>query len=249
MKHMLILLITPLLLFAKTLEITPGKSIMKTMISAQPGDTIKLAPGKYHESVVVSSRVTILSDNPYNTSLVGDGRGNVVELKSGSSIVGVTVTSGGVGIYSDGRDVKISNCIVKSNLRNGIMSITSLPLIENTHIMSNSAYGIHATGIKMVPKETLLNITITKNSKGGIYYDGAIPFTLMESVLFKNGYKEVIFKVAQPEITQSIISPMTKGFEKDNLSVKVAFRALRGKNKDFRIVKSLGEKGFQTSNK
>lgn len=244
MKHLFLLLTLPLFLFAKQFEITSGTSIMKTMIKTQPGDTIKLAPGEYEETILVNSRVTILGDNPYTTKILGDGRRNAVELKSGASIKGVTITKGGVGIFSEGRDISISNCIIIGNQRNGIMAVKVLPHIENTAILSNSGFGIHAMGIKMVPKKTLLNLTLTKNVKGGIYYDGTVAFELMESVLYKNGYKELVTKATKPLISQSIIYPEAKEFTQDNLSIKVAFRALKGKKKDYRIDEKLGEKGI-----
>lgn len=243
MKHLLLLIALPLILCAKVFTITPGTSIMKTMIKTHPGDTIKLAPGDYDETILVNSKVTVLGENPYSTRILGDGRRNAVELKSGASLKGVTVTKGGVGVFSEGRDISISNCIIIGNQRNGIMAVKVLPHIENTVIMSNSGFGIHAMGIKMVPKKTLLNLTISKNVKGGLYYDGTVAFELMESVFFKNGYKNIVNKATAPLISQSIIYPESKEFLKDNLSVKVSFRALKGKKRDYRIDSKLGEKG------
>lgn len=217
---------------------------MKTMIKTQPGDTIKLAPGNYDETILVNSKVTILGENPYKTIVLGDGRRNAIELKTGATLKGVTVTKGGVGVFSEGKDVTIANCIIIGNQRNGIMAVKVLPHIENTVIMSNSGFGIHAMGIKMVPKKTLLNLTISKNVKGGIYYDGTIAFELMESVLFKNGYKNIVNKATAPVISESIIYPESKEFSANNQTAKVSFRALRGKKKDYRIVSKLGEKGI-----
>lgn len=248
MKHLLLLLILPFILFSRTIEINSSKSIMKTMIGVQPGDTIKLQEGEYHETIVVSNSITILGSNPYKTKIIGDGRGNAVELKSGAIIKGITITKGGVGVFSEARDVKIVECIISGNLRNGIMAVKVLPHIENSIIMSNSGFGIHAIGIKMVPKETFLNLTIIKNSKGGIYYEGNTSFSIMESVISKNGVKEIVYKDKKPIISQSILSPMPKEFANDNVAVKPSYRALRGKNKDFRIESSLGEKGIIFSN-
>lgn len=243
MKKLLLLLILPFLLSATTITMKSTESIMQKMISVNPGDTLLLEPGEYNESIIVSNKVTLMGKSPYTTKLLGNGRGNVVELKTGSTIQGVTIAKGGIGIFSEGRNITVKECIITQNLRNGLMAVKSLPLIENSVLISNSGYGIHATGIALVPKETLLNITITKNGKGGIYFDGTVPFSLMESVISKNGIKEITFKNKKPLISQTIINPMSKDFEKDNLHIKPTFRALRGKKKDYRIVSTLGTKG------
>ncbi len=92
------MVIAALLLTLQVTQLTvgPGEqyhSIQAALDAAQPGDTVRVAPGVYHEHPVVKRPVVLLGEP--GAVIEGDGRGTVLTVNAAAVIRGFTVRGSG----------------------------------------------------------------------------------------------------------------------------------------------------------
>jgi len=157
---------------AATLEVGgfgPGNftSIQSAIDWAIPGDTIFVHEGTYHEKVVVSKTLTLQGERKENTTVVGFGTGDVIQVTASNvQVSGFTVTNGSVGIELD----YVVNCLIEGNIAhsNGYgMSIYSSDsnTIRRMEVHSNSNVGIMIYRSK---NNLITENTVTSNGWFGI---------------------------------------------------------------------------------
>ncbi|MFF1444350.1 nitrous oxide reductase family maturation protein NosD [Streptomyces sp. NPDC058295] len=151
---------------AHTLHVVhPGESIQKAVDAAQPGDTVLLTHGTYHESVDVSTP---------GLTLRGVGRGTVLEPATAAS-TGTTAPSTGSGTESGAaKDSK------GSKGSKGTKAATSCAASGN---------GICVVGTKNhnVDDVTIASLTVTGFAKTGLYATEADGLTVRHVTAVKNG--------------------------------------------------------------
>ncbi|UCE39280.1 MAG: right-handed parallel beta-helix repeat-containing protein [Thermoplasmata archaeon] len=96
------------------------------------GGTIYVWAGTYNESITVNKTLTIIGNGTSNTTINGQGTGDVVNIISHwVNITGFTITNGGNGTFDSGieldnvQNCNITNNIIRSNGRYGIRLVNS----------------------------------------------------------------------------------------------------------------------------
>ncbi|MEU9314006.1 right-handed parallel beta-helix repeat-containing protein [Streptomyces sp. NPDC048256] len=139
----------------------PGESIQKAVDAAQPGDTVLLTYGTYHESVDVSTP---------GLTLRGVGRGTVLEPEAGASTG--TAPSTGSGAAKTGKTGKAgkaaSSCAAAGN---GICVVgTKDHNVDGVTVASLTVTGFAKTGLYATEADglTVRRVTAVKNGVWGI---------------------------------------------------------------------------------
>lgn len=131
----------PALVAAKTFEVREGQSIQKAVDETQPGDTVKIYPGVYHEFVFVDKpRITLSGVIEAGKWPIIDGRGVLND-----------------GVIGSGSNFTIENIHIREFKANGVMTqgagnvVMRRLFIENTGI-----YGIYPTmGTNILVEDTI----------------------------------------------------------------------------------------------
>jgi len=189
---------------AATLDV-PGDypTIYAALVAAAPGDTVSLACGEYHESVLaVPSGVVIRSatGDPACVTLDSQGHGTILYgwgVNADTRIEGLTLTGGapsnhGGALYFSDSDVRLSNCVLEgnetANWGGGVAFLgTSSPVIEDCVFRGNrSLYGggLYCEGGSPVVRRCEFRDNAARFSGGGITAWGPACQALVEDCLF-----------------------------------------------------------------
>jgi parallel beta-helix repeat protein len=135
-----------------TIEVPKDYSTIQGAINhANPGDTIFVHSGTYHENVVINKSVSLVGENRDSTIINGSGTGNVISVVvvSNISINGFTITNSGNVPLNSGISIQLSNGndisnnkIVNNNY--GIsLTLSGNNVVSDNAIYSNYNYGIY----------------------------------------------------------------------------------------------------------
>ena len=113
-------------------------TIQAAINAAAPGATIWIAPGVYHESLVINKTITLIGEPGSEPVFNGGGSGiaiTIVSSGSGSIIAGITITSWDQGILVQGASgCKIYDNIMSLINNNGVV-------LQGTSAVSNQVSG------------------------------------------------------------------------------------------------------------
>jgi parallel beta-helix repeat protein len=126
-------------------------SIQEAIDAAETGDTIVIAPGVYHEQLIIDKNLTLLGQKGSQTTFEGSGSGIAVTLlpgASGSTIAGIVMTNWDQGVLI----VNSSNCTIYNNIfsltTSGGVAVRGDDATNNTissNIFQNNAIAINLT--------------------------------------------------------------------------------------------------------
>ena len=133
--------------------VKPGESIQKAVDAAEPGDTVLLALGVYHESVTLSTP---------GLTLRGMGRRTVLEPAADAAKAAGTCAADGNGICVVGtkdhrvEDVTVAALTVSGFTRNGVWATATDRLtVRNVTAVKNGGVGHRPGGLRAgrVPRQ------------------------------------------------------------------------------------------------
>ncbi len=135
---------------AATLTVGAGgqyKTIQQAVDAANPGDTIRVAPGTYAENVVVNKPVTVTAASARPTVQAADSSKDVFLLTSpGVRIDGLTLTgasgASGVQIQNTSKCV-VTNVVARDNARAVYLSYSTNNEVSNSNLAGNG-YGVYS---------------------------------------------------------------------------------------------------------
>jgi hypothetical protein len=147
-------------------------SIYPALQDAGSGDTVKVWPGIYNESVTLNEDITLMGSGHECTFIKGSF--NPVIVMSSGRLQWFQITStGGNAIYLSGGTVK--NCVIIGSSANGIYVPSGTSQVINCVLYQNGSYGIlTATGSTV----NVTNCISRLNSSYGYYsYQGILNLT------------------------------------------------------------------------
>jgi outer membrane protein OmpA-like peptidoglycan-associated protein len=143
-------------------------TIFAAIQQAEPGDTVYVKNGKYHENISLKQDLVLQGQDKTKTIIDGGGTGAVVIGAEGAVITGFTITNGAKGILCKNTRPVISRNIILDNKGTGIHAIMSLPQIENNIIYRNKWTGIFLESVRGTRTAIDHNV-IVENGYCGIF--------------------------------------------------------------------------------
>ncbi|MCA9995282.1 MAG: right-handed parallel beta-helix repeat-containing protein, partial [Anaerolineales bacterium] len=152
-----------------TIRVQPGESIQTAVDRAQPGDTIEVPYGTYHERVVVDlSDITLVGvPNDAGEWPILDGEGVLTE-----------------GIISSGNNFSVGNFTVRNYTDNGVL----VEGVTGVHFHDIYAENVGTYGIYPVQSTNVLieRMEVTGVDDAGIYAGQCENVTVRDSVVYGN---------------------------------------------------------------
>jgi parallel beta-helix repeat protein len=127
------------------------KTIQGAIDAANPGDTITIAPGIYHESLIINKTLTIIGRMGSEPVFAGGGSGTAITLLSGASgtiVAGITITSWDQGVLIvNATSCEIYSTIMSQMNKNGITVMGTNAVNNNiySNIFQNNAVAVNLT--------------------------------------------------------------------------------------------------------
>jgi len=162
-----------------------AKNIATAMVSARPGDTVKVMDGVYREEVLVAPGIVFMANTPFKAVLDGGGRGNVVTMSSGAIISGFEIRKGTIGVFSSSGQAVIRQCRITNHIQSGIQCVGVLPKIEDNFIVYNKGSGIQGWDVRTTSGSINHN-TIAFNSNHGVSLGGNTSITVENNIIAFN---------------------------------------------------------------
>ena len=163
----------------QTIHVYNNQSIQEAINNSNPGDTIYIHNGTYHEHIIINKTLKIIGENKYTTIIDGDNEWDAIILISNSNIYlnNITVTNQSKNSWTSG--IYVIESFWTSGKRKEIYNIT----IYNC-IVENCSCGIRCTNTTNVK---IINSTIHNNSGTGIYVIDSTNTIVDNCTIYKNG--------------------------------------------------------------
>ncbi|MFH1013363.1 MAG: PKD domain-containing protein [Thermoplasmatota archaeon] len=114
---------------------TEYQSIQEAIDIANPGDTIYVLSGYYHENIVISKSIVLRGEDKSNTTIDGKGGDVILVISDDVNITGFTITNGTNGITLDSSS---NDTITNNTIRKNIQGILITNNSNNNMIHSNN---------------------------------------------------------------------------------------------------------------
>jgi parallel beta-helix repeat protein len=205
-------------------------TIGEALAKAQPGDTVLVEPGTYHETIRLRSGVALLSARRRHTILEADETVVLSESVQHARLVGFVLKGPAVvGIRILNSDLEVTDNEITGMREAGIdIDAESSALIRANHVTGNPGNGIVVRG---AARPAITNNTITGNGKtpgdarSGIYIAGGAVPVVSGNLISDNGVEQIwvspLFPKPETLAANNLISPGVK--DRRNL-VKVVTR-------------------------
>lgn len=163
-------------------------TIAQGLAAAQPGDTVQVAPGVYHETgLSVPANVSLIGGGWENTTINGGGSGVVVYATHNSLVQGFTIRGSGAGYFDAGLWVSQGSVTLRQNRLTtnsaGIWAWCFAPATCAIHLIAegNILDGNSGTAVNSnsEPIFTLRHNTIIDNGDNGVILNN--PASLAEN--------------------------------------------------------------------
>ncbi len=200
----------------ETIVVNEGESIQTAVTNAQPGDTIQVMPGTYHETVYIdkdSIRLVGVIDKGRRATLHGESRLNDAVLYSGNNIVVenflITKYKGNAIMGQAGNNFEIRNNIIEDTGvygifpqlgKNGVVEHNVISGIEDAAIYVGMSDNIHVAhnevfdsvaGIEIEnSRHAIVENNYVHNNTGGIlaFITPGLPIKTTFDVIIRNNF-------------------------------------------------------------
>jgi len=153
-----------------TVDVNGGEdytSIQQAINDANPGDTVFVYAGTYHERISLNKQISLVGSGRDAVIIDGDGQGYVVTVKaSGASVTGCTIRNGGAGkggVLLDGTEhVRVSQCTVTDNYDGIRLRLASNNVVQENRIENSANHGLYIE--KFCSGNTMFHNSFLNNS-------------------------------------------------------------------------------------
>jgi len=216
---------------------TQYPTISTAIAEANPGDTIFVYNGTYHEHVSVDKRLTLAGQNRDITIIDGSATGTVVDIQADNvDIHGFTIQNGGrrynaILIGSTYDNIEVSDNIIKNSVtgvsisesdgnkvigntffNNSIKGISLTYSLGNN--ISNNAISDSAYAIKLdQTNTTLITGNTVSSSSYGIYVGSSTGNTITNNILSGNSFGILTYLNSNTLVKNNTVSGSTYAIE------------------------------------
>jgi OmpA-OmpF porin, OOP family len=169
-------------------QLTVPKDFVKiqdAVDKAEPGDTVFVNAGIYHESITLKDSINLLGQSPLTAIIRGNKREPVIKAGDKALIKNLSIENGSKGILCENVIPTIQNCIIRDNKGTGIHCLVSLPDILNCLILSNDWTGIYCESTRSMKSSIQHNI-VAENGYCGIMLSGNSEVLIQNNVIIEN---------------------------------------------------------------
>ena len=153
---------------AKTISVQHGQSIQAAINAAKPGDTVRLEPGVYKQSLLIKKRLTLTGRH---ATLTNPSTAPKIACNMGGKAVGVCVV--GKGDFQKGtvtkrvKNVRITGLTIRGFAAEGVFGFGTRNLrVDHSRLSKNGGYG----AFSLASKGTVYaNNVATGNAAPGLY--------------------------------------------------------------------------------
>lgn len=183
--------------------------------AANPGDTVYVSAGTYHERIVVNKTVQLIGENYHSTIIDAQGTGTVITVTAPKvNISGFTIQNGRTGDFiNEGWGIVGGYMISNNRIRNNDNGIDGGKIIVDNIVESNGGLFYDGYGIRSSSSQIERNII--KNNNYGIFAENSI---IKNNLITSNGheyspYESGIYAIQNCIITGNMIRDNSLGIE------------------------------------
>jgi parallel beta-helix repeat protein len=192
----------------------PYNTIQEGIDAASASDLVLVAPGVYHEHIVLKQGVVVRGAGAEVTIIDGGGSGKVVTGADNSLLEGFTITGGGgfpwgAGVFCSGSSPTIANNIITGNETAVVTVYSSSPVITHNSIIRNLD-GIYVN----IGSSPIITNNLVAHHFGGLFIDHASSPIITNNTIVYNYSSFAILNyyfAGSPKITNNIIAYNTVG--------------------------------------
>lgn len=182
----------------------PYKTITQALKKADKNTKIYVSEGTYHENLVVPKSVEIFGDDRDNTIVEAKSDDDsAIYLNGGAKIYGLTIKNGKNGVkVSDGGRVKIINCRIEDNDKDGViiyagkLNDSNRVTISETEIKDNGRNGIYSEKRNLIIYES----DIEENGSDGVSFESGAKAWIEGTNFRKNSASGLKVRLDEAEI-------------------------------------------------
>jgi hypothetical protein len=182
----------------------PYKTITQALKKADKNTKIYVSEGTYRENLVVPKSVEIFGDDRDDTIIEAKSDDDsAIYLNGGAKIYGLTIKNGKNGVkVSDGGRVKIINCRIEDNDRDGViiysgkLNDSNRVTISETEIKDNGRNGIYSEKRNLIIYES----DIEENGSDGASFEAGSKAWIEGTNFRKNSGSGLKVKLDDAEI-------------------------------------------------
>ena len=166
------------------------RSIQDAINDSVSGNTIIVYEDIYYENLVLNKSVILIGVDKYNTSINGNGIGDVVVVSADNACIS-NFTIKNSGSSNAGIVIQANNCFIEENIivNNGWCGIKTGDVCKNCtiskNIIKNNGYGIFFKDITF--KINIYENIISDNTWDGIYIDYSNDDVIIGNIIEDNG--------------------------------------------------------------
>ena len=172
-------------------------TIGEAVQAASDGDTIEIAPGTYHEDIILNRSITLAGAGQNECILAGgDKNGTIITVDRNVRIAGLSIGGAENGIFlKAGSKLTIDDCTIRDNKEDGIGFEGSFAtvLTMNRCIVTGNVDGIDLESTQ----GTILNSHFIANRDDGLDYDGDAGVLVYNCTFTENGDDGIEIRLAR----------------------------------------------------
>ncbi len=171
---------------------TDFSTIQAAIDAASPGDAIEVAPGIYHEHLIVDRELSLEGENKSITIIDGNDVGNVIYIAANN------VTVSGFTVQRSGR-----------SFNSGIFLQSSVNSVINGNIITNNEWGIW---LENTTHNIVTGNTVTNSDYSGIYLGDSNGNVIVGNTMVSNRYGVWLERSSKANvIDRNVLTNNTRG--------------------------------------
>ncbi len=178
--------------------------IQETIDISNPGDVVKVMPGKYEETVVMAPDVSVIGTDMDTTTIIGDGENPVITAEGIGSVVlrDLTLMRGWLGLSCEESFIVIEKCCSRYNYYSGFAFYRySESSLKNCVGTNNGSAGLDLNSQSKVTAE---NCLFANNGYAGVQSISS-PSTLINCTVANNGEYGILSSLVDLSVTNCIV--------------------------------------------